>query len=94
MPLVRIHVNQHVIKKNRKEGLSLPPLTVKRGRLNTRAHDVMIHGPSRLIYSPLKPLACGATVWIETEARVSARTATASEVTRVERELLDRRGKV
>jgi hypothetical protein len=31
---------------------------------------VEIKGPSKLVYSPDKPLSCGARVWVETEAEV------------------------
>ncbi len=65
-----IHVNQHVIKKNRKEGTTEPVLTVKTYKSNTYASSVTIHGPSRIVYSPDKPLSCGAHVWIETEGLV------------------------
>ena len=65
-----IHVNQHVIKKNRKEGTDDPVLTVKTYKSNTYAHEVVVHGASRIIYSPNNPLSCGAHVWIETEANV------------------------
>ena len=66
----RIHVNQHVIKRNAKAGESEPVLTVKQGRKNTYAHEVEILGPSRVVYSPEKPLSCGAKVWVETESEV------------------------
>ena len=65
-----IHVNQHVIKANRKEGRTDPVLTVKTYKSNTYAHEVAIHGPSRVVYSPDKPLSCGAHVWIETQSTV------------------------
>ena len=65
-----IHVNQHVIKSNRKDGVNEPVLTVKTYKNNTYASDVVIHGASRIVYSPDKPLSCGAHVWIETEANV------------------------
>ena len=65
-----IHVNQHVIKANRKNGTNDPVLTVKTYKTNTYAHDVKINGPSKVVYSPDKPLSCGAHVWIETEADV------------------------
>lgn len=65
-----IHVNQHVIKRNSKTGSREPVLTVKRGRVNRYAHAVEIPGPSRVVYSPDKPLKCGARVWIETEGEV------------------------
>jgi len=66
----RIHVNQHIIKKNSKTGQREPVLTVKQGKTNTYGHSVQILGPSTVIYSPDKPLSCGAKVWIETESEV------------------------
>jgi len=65
-----IHVNQHVIKANAKNGTSDPVLTVKTYKENRYAHEVDIKGPSRIVYSPDKPLSCGAKVWIETDAEV------------------------
>ena len=68
-----IHVNQHVIKANAKTGATDPVLTVKTYKENIYAHEVEIKGPSRIVYSPDKPLSCGAKVWIETEAEVLTR---------------------
>lgn len=65
-----IHVNQHVVKANRKSGNSNPVLTVKTYKENKYAHDVEILGPSKIIYSEEKPLSCGAHVWIETTSEV------------------------
>lgn len=65
-----IHVNQHVIKSNAKNGENKPTLTVKTYKENRYAHEVEINGPSRVVYSPDKPLSCGAKVWIETESEV------------------------
>jgi hypothetical protein len=65
-----IHVNQHVIKSNRKNGASDPVLTVKTYKDNTYAHEVLIKGDSKVVYSPDKPLSCGAHVWIETQGKV------------------------
>jgi hypothetical protein len=65
-----IHVNQHVIKKNRKEKKEDPVLTVKTYKSNTYANEVVIKGESKVVYSPNKPLSCGAHVWIETESQV------------------------
>lgn len=65
-----VHVNQHIIKKNRTTGSDDPVLTVKTYKSNEYAHEVVIHGPSKLVYSPDKPLSCGATVWVETQAEV------------------------
>jgi hypothetical protein len=68
-----VHVNQHVIKSNRKEGKTDPVLTVKTYKSNTYAHEVEIDGPCRVVYSPDKPLSCGAHVWIETTANVTVK---------------------
>ena len=65
-----IHVNQHVIKSNRKNGASDPVLTVKTYKDNRYAHEVLIKGDSKVVYSPDKPLSCGAHVWIETQREV------------------------
>jgi len=69
--LTRIHVNQHHIKANAK-GANLPVLTVKTNKVgylsNIKTNRVIIHGPSTVVYSPNKPLSCGAKVWIETHA--------------------------
>jgi len=65
-----IHVNQHVIKANAKNGTNDPVLTVKTYKENRYAHAVEIRGPSTVLYSPDKPLSCGAKVWIETYAEV------------------------
>jgi hypothetical protein len=65
-----IHVNQHIIKKNAKTGQCTPPLTVKTYKSNTRAREVFIAGPCRVVYSPDDPLSCGARVWIETASDV------------------------
>ena len=66
----KIHVNQHVIRSNEKHGKKEPVLTVKTYKSNTYAHEVEIKGESKVIYSPDKPLSCGARVWIETESEV------------------------
>jgi hypothetical protein len=68
--ITRIHVNQHIIKRNRATGERDPVLTVKNHRGNFYAHAVEILGPSRIAYSSDRPLPCGATVWVETEAEV------------------------
>ena len=65
-----IHVNQHEVKANTKNGTTNPVLTVKTYKDNTYAHEVIIKGSSKVVYSPDKPLSCGARVWIETQAEV------------------------
>ena len=65
-----VHVNQHVIRSNAKTGSQEPVLTVKQGRTNRYASRVSIAGPSTVVYSPDKPLSCGARCWIETFSEV------------------------
>jgi len=67
----RIHINQHVIRANAKNGTNDPAITVKTSQQNIYADRVEIDGPSSVVYSPDKPLSCGARVWIETDAPVT-----------------------
>ena len=62
----RIHVNQHVIRKNKKTGERKPPLTVKTYKSNVCCHEVLMDGPCKIVYSPDHPL----VVWIETKGGV------------------------
>ena len=66
----RIHVNQHNIRRNRKEGTNDPVITCKTYKSNEYGHEVNIQGPSRVVYSPEKPLSCGAVLWIEIDSDV------------------------
>ena len=69
MPKIkRIHVNQHNIRANNK-GASLPVITVKCYNSNHKVNEVEFKG-GVLKYSPDKPLACGAKVWLETTESV------------------------
>ena len=70
-----IHVNQHVIKRNTKHGERKPVLTCKTYKTNDYAHKALIYGQdgklaAKVVYSPDKPLNCGAKVWIETQNKV------------------------
>lgn len=62
-----IHVNRAHIAANAKDGGNRPVYTVKEGRKTTYAREVLIQGPSKLIYNG-KQLSCGARAWIETES--------------------------
>ena len=66
----RIHVNQHKIRSNSKSGDREPVITVKTYKSNDYCHEVYVDGPCKIIYSPDKPLPCGAKVWIETESEI------------------------
>jgi hypothetical protein len=67
-----VHVNQHMIRANKKHGTNRPVITIKRGKSNTYCHEVEILGPSVVKYGGNdKPLlSCGARVVVETEGNV------------------------
>ena len=70
-----IHVNQHNIKSNSK-GANLPVITVKDYKQNRKVnHAAVVDADGKalvkIIYSPDKPLPCGAKVWIEPELEVA-----------------------
>lgn len=72
----RIHINQHNIRANAKsDGEILPVITCKTSAENHKTNRLNVvdsEGEVMLtvIYSPDKPLSCGAKVWIETKAEV------------------------
>ena len=72
MKRTRIHIIQHNIKYNNKStGNRKPVITAKDYTQNRKGNDVLIldddgEGVVRVIYSPDKPLDCGAKCWIET----------------------------
>ena len=66
-----IHINQHIIRRNKSNGYNEPVITVKTYKSNDYGHEVTVNGPCKIVYSPDKPLSCGARVWIETEASVT-----------------------
>jgi len=66
----RIHVNQHIIRSNNKKDTREPVITVKSGKQNIYCDRVLLDGLAEVVYSPDKPLSCGAKVWIETSDTV------------------------
>ena len=70
-----IHINQHVIRKNTKTGERNPVITCKTYNTNDYADRVIIKDKNgdevaTIVYSPDKPLSCGARVWIETRNEI------------------------
>lgn len=67
----RIHIDQQRIKDNKKQtGNFQPVITVQWKNRPYKVRTINIDGPSSVVYSPYKPLSCGAHVWIETTAEV------------------------
>jgi hypothetical protein len=62
-----LHVYQQRIRRNIKAPPAErePPIIIRDGRARAYANAVEIRGPCRLVYSPDKPLSCGARLWIE-----------------------------
>ena len=68
-----VHINQHVIKKNAKTGERNPVITCKTYKDNIYGYEADFTN-GKVIYSPDKPLSCGAKVWIETTDPVQVLT--------------------
>lgn len=70
----RIHVDRRIMAMNRKTGGDNPPITIQTSKGSIKAHCAQIQGPSRTVHAGaargVKPLSCGARVWVETTAEV------------------------
>jgi hypothetical protein len=66
----RIHVNQQMIRSNKKHGTKENVITIQWRNKSYRVKHARIKGGSTAVYSPDKPLSCGARVWIETTSEV------------------------
>lgn len=69
----RIHVNRQKLASNLKHGTNFPTITCKVGKENHYGSVIEILGPSKIfdaVLCRIKPLSCGAKVWIETKADV------------------------
>lgn len=57
----RIHVRRDLIQKDNKDPQHRAAIGVETSGMRKRyGRSVIIHGPSRVIYNPSKPLSCGA----------------------------------
>jgi hypothetical protein len=65
-----IHINRNVIQRNAKRGLEEPVCRVEENGCVTYCMEVIINGPSRMVYRPEKPRPCGAKLWIETDSEL------------------------
>lgn len=64
-----IHVNRQHIAMNAKDGKNRPVYTIKDKGKTMYAREVVINGPSKLVYNG-KQLSCGARAWIETDSEI------------------------
>lgn len=64
-----IHVNRQHIAMNAKDGKNRPVYTIKDKGKTLYAREVVINGPSKLVYNG-KQLHCGARAWIETDSDI------------------------
>lgn len=67
----RIHVDKRIISQNLKHGTNLPPITVQTSKGSHKCYRADIKGISSFVYSPKKPLGCGARLWVETRSEVT-----------------------
>lgn len=65
-----IHVNRQHIAMNAKDDGNRPVYTIKRSGATRYAREVVINGPSRMVYNGTQ-LTCGARAWIETDAELT-----------------------
>lgn len=87
----RIHINKHQIKHNamNPDDPPTPVITVKTYKSNDYGHQAVIlddngNEVARVVYSPDKPLSCGARVWIETNNAVEILDHDGNNLTAVE----------
>ncbi len=64
-----IHVNRQHIAMNAKDGKNRPVYTIKDKGKTLYAREVIINGPSKLVYNG-NQLTCGARAWIETDSDI------------------------
>jgi len=70
MSRVTVSVNGHKIRQNKRDGRRRRIFRIQRGSKITYANHVNIPAGAALIYSPERPLSCGARAWVEwTDAR-------------------------
>lgn len=67
-----LHVAQCAIAANRKDGGLRPPVIIRNYKGAERANEVelVVDGKvvGKFVYSPHKPLACGARLWLESDS--------------------------
>jgi len=68
----RVHVDKRIMASNLKHGRNDPPITIQTSLGPKKFKSVEILGPSKVIYSPNKPLSCGARLWVETREEINA----------------------
>jgi len=64
-----IHVNRQHIAMNANDGRDRPVYTIKNKGKTLYAREVIINGPSKLVYNGTQ-LHCGARAWIETDSDI------------------------
>ena len=79
--LKRIHINKHIMLKNRRHNTKQPAIGVEvSAEAKHYAHQVSILGPSTVIHNQDKPLKCGARCWVETRAPIQTRVIIDAEI--------------
>lgn len=68
--MIIVHVNRQHIAKNAKDGGNRPVYTIKIDGKTRYAREVIIHGPSRMVYDG-RQLSCGARAWLECDCEIT-----------------------
>lgn len=68
----RIHVDRRILAQNLKSGRNRAAITVQTSKGPIKARRVEVYGPSEFVQAGggVRPLKCGARVWVETHAMV------------------------
>ena len=84
----RIHVNQLVIRHNKKYGNKLPAIRIEDIDTGEIIYCKRVKmGPSTMIYRPEDPLPCGAKLWIECEETIAVQPVKYSKIKKQMEEL-------
>lgn len=67
----RVHVDQAVIRRNRKTGVNDPAITIQTSVGSFKVQEVEF-GPGARLVQREKPLSCGARIFIETRGWIKA----------------------
>ena len=68
--LKRIHINGALLREKRTGRKAVRPVAIHSVDGTINCSEVVICGPSRLVFRPDRPLPSGAKVWVETRHEV------------------------
>lgn len=67
----RIFIDRPVLQRNRELKINKPAVIVEQGLKTIHCMEVLLHGPSKIVYDPTRDPVDGTTVWMETDHLVT-----------------------